>query len=230
MNVGIGIITRNRREVFLETYRRILQNRPNGCPVYVVDDCSDVPAPFATERLPENKGVAGATNALLRHMDSHDHLFLFNDDCYPVSPGWWRPYIRSGYSHLSLSFEFNAAGRRLSRSVYVKEKKRDIWVYNAPNGCMLYVRRECLEAVGGMDERFGIWGHEHVEWSLRIHNAGLTPHPFMDVPGAIRMFRSLDYYGTVRSSVPTSVRVEHIQKNESLLTSLKGSARYVPYK
>ena len=43
----------------------------------------------------------------------------------------------------------------------------------------MYQQRRVVERVGGMDERFGAGGHEHAEYSQRIHNAGLTPAAFI---------------------------------------------------
>jgi hypothetical protein len=44
-----------------------------------------------------------------------------------------------------------------------------------PRGSILYTRKTVLNKVGGMIEAFGTGGHEHVEWSRRINQAGLTP-------------------------------------------------------
>jgi hypothetical protein len=43
---------------------------------------------------------------------------------------------------------------------------------------MQYVTRPVVERVGGFIEAFGYGGHEHVEWSRRIYQAGLTPVMF----------------------------------------------------
>lgn len=225
--IGIGITTRNRREVFNRTYEHILKLAPDNAKIVVIDDASDIPLIGATERFDVNKGIAGAKNACLRHLYGCDHIFLFDDDCFPIVHGWEKPYIESGMNHMCLSFELNASGQRLSHSVYVKEKKERYWIYNAPNGCMLYLRGEVLDVVGGMDERFGKWGHEHVAWSNRIHNAGLTPYPFMDVPNSLELFHVSDYYGEVESSVPADVRIEHIQRNGVLFEESKTSKEFI---
>src|SRR5690606_41238265 len=52
--------------------------------------------------------------------------------------------------------------------------------YHATRGCMLYVTREVVQDVGGLDPEFGQWGWEHVSWSDRIHNRGWTTWRYAD--------------------------------------------------
>jgi GT2 family glycosyltransferase len=49
-------------------------------------------------------------------------------------------------------------------------------------GCYMLVRREVIEQIGGMDERFFVYSEE-VEWCRRIRDAGwkITYFPFADV-------------------------------------------------
>src|SRR5690606_15309385 len=83
-------------------------------------------------------------------VDDGRRIFLVDDDVYPVRPDWYVPYINTGLKHMCLSFERNSKGRRLSHSVYLIRKRPEYWIYNAPNGCMLYLENTVLDAVGGM--------------------------------------------------------------------------------
>lgn len=227
---AVAITTRNRREVFERSYAEWKKYLPFGWRLAVVDDASDVPCPVADYRFDQQQGIAKAKNKALSLVDDCRRIFLVDDDVYPTRPDWYVPYINTGLRHLCLSFERNSRGQRLSHNVYLKRKTPDYWIYNAPNGCMLYLENTVLDAVGGMDPRFDVWGYEHVSWSHRIHNAGLTPHPFMDVPDSLEYFHVSDYYGDVKSSVPQADRVRSIRANTPLYEAAKKSSEYIPYK
>jgi hypothetical protein len=55
-------------------------------------------------------------------------------------------------------------------------------------------------------------GGEHPAYSMRIYNAGLTPHPFPDVIGSFNFFNALDMYNAVQSSISEEESLE-LQKN-----------------
>lgn len=96
-----------------------------------------------------------------------EHLFLSDDDTWPLYPHSLTKHMH--YQHSMVCWG-------LSRLDYVQSGYA-AWKW--PRGVMLYTHRDVVYEVGGMDERFGPGGHEHVEWSQRIHNAGKTEEPFM---------------------------------------------------
>lgn len=120
-------------------------------------------------------GVAANKNTGLELMMDRTmarHLFLSDDDCWPL-------YAQSLDKHIDLPLRhsmvcWGASRLSLSNKVYAS------WSW--PRGVMLYVDRRVVTEVGGMDERFGAGGHEHAEWSQRIHNAGLSPVDFPSPP------------------------------------------------
>lgn len=131
------------------------------------------PAYEGTTRL----GVAVNKNTgielLMDSATDIEHLFLCDDDTWPLLP-------QSIDKHLTLNMAHDVrhsmvcwGGHRLSG---MPNGALAYWTW--PRGVMLYARRNVIETIGGMDERFGPGGHEHVEWSQRIYNAGLTPQPF----------------------------------------------------
>lgn len=231
-SISICITTRNRRGVFNKSYNMWLKYLPDNAQILVVDDFSDIPLRYADHRFESQQGIAKAKNKALS-LASGDFIFLVDDDVWPIHKDWWKPYIESGHPHLCLSFEKNSKGQRLSHSVYEigenVSNNTEITEFNAPNGCMLFLKKEVLAIVGGMDPEFSIWGYEHVEWSNRIHKAGLTNSPFMDVKNSLAYFHVSDYFGEVESSVPTQVRVDHIHKNKEYFESVKDKVRYVDY-
>ena len=98
-----------------------------------------------------------------------DHLFLSDDDTWPLSRVALELHIGGVHSMVCW-------GKHRLQSV-ADDANRAEWSW--PRGVMLYTRREVVEVVGGMDERFGPGGHEHVEWSRRIYQNGFTPAPFI---------------------------------------------------
>lgn len=194
--IGIGITTRN-RDSFPICYKQITRTLPKGAKLVVVDDESTIPVPEATFRFNHNVGVAAAKNKCLELLEGCDYIFLFDDDCWPVKKGWEKPYINSGLHHASFTFDHN----RLVRNGNDKIGELGALSYfkNAC-GCMLFFTGEAIQTAGGFNRAFGKYGNEHIDLSVRIYNAGLTPHPFMDVTGSMNFFHSLDYYLETKST------------------------------
>ena len=177
--ISICISTRNRPNEFRKVVERIKKHTHCEYQLMVVDDASDVPYCDADYRFDKRSGIPAVKNMCLSFAE-HDHIFLFDDDTYPISDDWWKPYVNSGKNHLCYTF--------LS-----KYKVKDGFTYHhLGNGCCMYLTRKCLETVGGFDWRFGLGKYEHVNLSRRIFNAGLTEAPFMDVLGSEQLLYCLD--------------------------------------
>jgi hypothetical protein len=116
-------------------------------------------------------GVAVNKNTgleLLMDADRVKHLFLCDDDTWPLNPLGVNRHVEGDLNHSMLCW---GDSRLMARHQHYAS-----WSW--PRGVLLYSRREVVETAGGMDERFK-GGHEHVEWSRRIHQHGLTPEPFV---------------------------------------------------
>lgn len=112
--IGIGITTRNRDHVFLETLTNINKHRPKNSILVVVDDASDV----KKENLEVDKyyyfskrvGIAKSKNKCLELLEKCDYIFLFDDDFYPIKEGWEKIYIETsketGIQHFCFTFDF----------------------------------------------------------------------------------------------------------------------------
>jgi len=234
MKIGIGVTTYNRREVFYHCYSSMLKYAPEGVKIVVVDDGSETPVVIADVRHEKPKGIAAAKNACLRLLDDCDHIFLFDDDVWPAVENWYGPYIKSNLNHLCFTFEHTVSGRRASPSIKQTDsfyhKNVALATYSYAKGCMLYIRKECLEKVGGFDERFGRYGYEHIDFSQRVFNAGLTPFPFMDVIGSQHIFHSMDYHEEVTSSMAGQINMHDIRMNKARMLKNKNSVEYINYK
>lgn len=161
--VGVAISTTGTRDAMLERAQDAW--REAGLETVTVYDV-------------DRHGVARTKNRCLDLlMDSgREHLFLADDDMYPLRPESWQRYVEQDVPHLSLSW----GGHRIVS--HDGNYTRFLW----PRGVMLYLHRSAVEEVGGMREEYGAGGHEHVDLSRRIHQAGLTPYPYMDLDQDVR--------------------------------------------
>lgn len=153
-SIGIGITTRNRREVFNTTLAKIIEFLPQGARIVVVDDASTeridlshLDVPVRQCRFNENVGIARAKNRCLEMLQDCEHIFLFDDDTYPLKAGWEQGYMQSGMNHLMYIFETFANGQQCGdiRKIY---ENNSIAAYSHVRGCMLYYRKICLQKLG----------------------------------------------------------------------------------
>ena len=95
---------------------------------------------------------------------------------------------------------------------------------------MLYINRKCLDIVGGFDESFEGYSYEHVDYSNRVFNAGLTSGRYMDVSYSHLLIYSMDEHKEIVSSVSQLDRGKGIQANRPLLMKNRFSKEWKPYK
>ena len=200
MKIGIGITTYGNR---VTPAQEIIKKYSKGAKIVTVNQ----------------KGIAKAKNMCLALLDDCEHIFLFDDDCYPKVDYWFVPYIWSGINHLSYTFDRK-----------ILHQENGITEYELPSGCMLYINRKCLDIVGGFDTDFEHYSYEHVNYSQRIFNAGLTPARFMDVTLSKNYIHSMDEHQQIQSSVSIEDRSEGIAINRNLLMKNRDSKEWKPYK
>lgn len=242
MKIGIGITTRNRNEVFDKTFWEMMNFSPREAKFAVVDDASEIPIiesdyfPYRSGhemyRFETNVGIAASKNKCFELLDDCDHIFLFDDDTYPTSHGWWKPYVESQEPHLMYIFSDypeSYKGHKLNDTIRLYQDE-NIVAYTHPRGCMLYYHRSCLSLVGGMDTAYGKWGYDHVNLSDRIYNNGLTRFKYMDVPDSGKLFYSGDEHRAVKSTVWGKERVALIERNKRIYEANVNSCAFIPYK
>ena len=204
--IGVGIKTRNRPEVLAKTLPVWRENLPPNALLVVIDDASDVPVPEATFRFEKNVGIARASNKALEllYAAGCEHIFLADDDCYPLVSDWWKPYVESPEPHLMAIFDRpDGVAKRQVEILYQDDQHV---AYHATRGYLLYAERRVLDRVGGMDPEFGTWGWEHQSWSDRIHAAGLTTWRYADVVNSGSLIYSMDQHGEVKSTATDAAK------------------------
>ena len=225
--IGVAVTVHNRHDTARKTIQEWRRWLPAGAKLVVVDDASDKPFKGADFRFEQNAGIAVAKNKALELLEDCEHIFLADDDCYPLVTDWWQPYVESKQPHLMFTFDRLKDGRKNGNRLV--QSKGDTVVYANPCGCMLYFERQVLQAVGGFDTKFEKYGYEHCALSLRVYNAGFTKAPFQDVPGSLRLFHSMDWACEIKSSVVEN-RQLHIYQNKKYYDSQLRASHFVPYK
>lgn len=225
MKIGIAITTRNRPEILALCVKEWKRLAPSNATIVVVDDASTSPVPNADYRFMHQAGIAAAKNKCIELLlqQGCTHLFLSDDDCWPLHSNWHKPYTSSPFGHLSMTFAKPGNG------VHILGSHDNHTVYNKPCGCMLYVTAAAIKKVGGFDVDYPVWGMEHVDFSQRCVNLGISPYLAMDLPNSHTMFHSLDFIGGARTTVERGIKSKLIQNNRLLFEVKKGSKERMPY-
>lgn len=186
--IGIAITTRNRPNEFSQVYEAYKRLTPDAV-IVVVDDASDIVYCEADYTFRKRAGIPRAKNKCIELLYNAGctHLFLSDDDTYPLCDVWWKPYVESPYEHLCYTFmhgrEYNGHKR-----------------HTLGNGCMMYMTRNVIDTIGGFDICFGLGKYEHTQYSWRVHAFGITPFPFLDVAGSDKLLYCMDSDNGVQRS------------------------------
>lgn len=230
MKIGIAICTHNRNERAQHTLDQVKKLSDKNSVIVVVDDCSDIPFPNATFRFNTNFGIATAKNKCIELLYDAGctHLFLLDDDTRPIKSGWEMQYINTGINHLCMTFDKHSDGT--PTSIELLKTKYGLREFNHACGCMLYLTREVVDKVGGMDTDYGRWGYEHISYSMRIHNNYLTPRPFMDIENSQEWLYSEDWDKKAIRTVDNKERLNLFLINKKKYLSEITSDAYIDFK
>ena len=191
--IGVGITAMHnvRDALFQHTMRKHTENNPQDNIVYSIH----------YDNALNRKGIAKSKNECLRELIKAevDHIFLFDDDCFPIHPDWYKEFIAAAQimnQHHLMYIPGKTHNRDGSGKGVQGAHFGDLIQYTHSWGCMLYFTKECIEKAGGYNEEFEIYGYEHAELSCRIHNMGLTSFPFMTIQNVTKFIYSVDYEGS----------------------------------
>lgn len=225
--IGIGITEHNRPEILRKCLANIKQYSPNDFKIVIVDDASIEPVKGATFRFEKNVGIARAKNKCIELLQDCDHIFLFDSDCWPKVNDWWKPYVEGKEPHYCYIFK-DFINMKLHDCVELY-RDEDSVAYSHARGCMIYIENKVIDAVGGMDSNYRRWGYEHVDWSNRIYNVGLTKFRYQDVPNSNQLIYSADEHQSVKSTVTAAERAPYLQEMKDYFEKSFSSTRYAPF-
>ena len=171
ITIGVGVTTYNGTARLLKFLEHLTKNSTYEYKLHMAQD---------TDK--DRRGVAFRKNECLRALKHCDHVFLFDDDCFPIKEGWEDFFINSKQEHLLyLDRQHNERGISMDGSLQY---------FTDCGGVFMYMTKKVVERVGAFDERFDTWGFEHVNYSIRILGGhGTYPH----LVGTRRYLYSEDY-------------------------------------
>jgi len=235
--IGIAITTHNRPEVLKRAFEQHIKHLPAGALLVVIDDGSKpaavVPDGVQLLRHESSLGIVASKNASLTALVDAgcEHLFLWDDDAWPIADNWHQPYIESPEPHLAYQF-LDLAGRNKLNDMAVLYRDDKHIAYTGQRGVMLYFHRSAIDKVGGFDPVYGRGMYEHPDLALRIYNAGLSTWAFADVASSEKLIHSMDEHEEGSRSIPRPER-ESLAKANAIIYSARrdsGYTAYVPYR
>ncbi|EAZ1938652.1 glycosyltransferase [Salmonella enterica] len=228
VRIGIAITTHNRPEVLKRAIEQHMKHLPSGALVVVIDDGSSpaaiVPDGVKLIRHEQSRGIVASKNASLTALVDAgcEHLFLWDDDAWPIADNWHLPYIESPEPHLAYQFLDLAGPRKINDMAVLYRDDKHI-AYTGQRGVMLYYHRSAIDKVGGFDPVYGRGMYEHPDLALRIHNAGLTSWAFADVIGSEKLIHSMDEYEEGARSIPRPDREALVKRNVGIFNARRDS-------
>lgn len=145
MCIGIGCTSYNRPECLAKWKEQISKHtNMDNVLIYIAIDTDQ-----------DRQGVAKRKNECLRALKDCDHIFLFDDDCWPIADGWVEFCLSEGSEHLLLMH--TTFHRKISDRAFMD-----------CGGVFMYMTGEAVRRVGAFNEEYKLWGFEHAEYSNRI--------------------------------------------------------------
>lgn len=242
--IAICITTKGRDKYLSRSLTNHLKYLPSNARIFVVDDGSDQPKDLDNVEyfyFKDNVGIPRAKNKCLELADrwQADHIFLFDDDIYPTKKGWHIPYINSPEAHLSYCWSDIKPGPHGNQHYYsigkVLYQDDELISFSHPRGQMLYIdAKKVLPRVGGFDPIYGRGMVEHVDWSWRIHNAGLSTWKNQDIVGSEQLFYAIDEHANEEpdhvTTIDNHMRTVIDRENQAILHAKGDSSEYIEYR
>lgn len=225
--IGVGVTTFNRPRTFRLWMKQFLKHTAN------LPDGIEIVYHVQTFYPQKHSGIAAVKNACLRELtrENCDYIFLFDDDCFPIRDDWWMPFIeahlRSGQHHfLWLKDDSDLYPPSIGRKKLKEEN--GVSIFRNSQGCCMFLTRPAVNACGAFDEKFGLYGSEHENYSLRVFKLGMnTMGPYLSVPGIEEYIYSLDVMGTkpYQSQLDREVEVSGRLRSAGNPAKMRASAR-----
>lgn len=193
MRIGVGITTRNRPKTIDKALQHFTEFGLHDTKLVVVDDFSDPrhdigsvidrhPVVNEFRASPKRLGIAGAKNACIASLQDCDHVFLFDDDAWPIREGWQNAWIDAitehSVGHSMFSYDLYGIDERhpIQPVGTFGHGLTEMTIWNNCLGVALHFTRDCLDTLGGYDywNVAHTYGFEHVQMSRRAKEAGFT--------------------------------------------------------
>jgi GT2 family glycosyltransferase len=176
--LGIGVITYNRKARVLETLKFVVAYTRTDHILVVADDGSTDGTVDAVRQsgwrciTGNNSGVAANKNRALfylQEINPCDRIILLEDDTIPTVSGWDQSWVAAidKWGHVNI-----ASDAHMGFSVGGTGTLDDPMMCTVISAQCSGFSREAIAFVGFFDPRYGKYGGEHVEHSRRLLRAG----------------------------------------------------------
>lgn len=154
MKIGVGMITMGAREL----------------PKKFFDNTSEEIFVYTDE---ERKGPGYARNKVLANFDGYDHVFIMDDDTYPVRKGWEQYFITQAQENcvhfMALPEVFGGEYEANANQI-----GGEMVYWRSALGCFNYQSKLAMETIGGYNTEYVRYGYEDAARNRRAQRAGLT--------------------------------------------------------
>ena len=198
LSLGIGVASYNRWPILSHTLEKIQRHTRLPHHLVVADDGSsdDTQRNLAEREIASvgstNRGIAWNKNRLLFYLSTIrrcDVVLVLEDDTFPDKDGWETEWVLAAlaYGHINYAAPWlkaaSTGGAGKWHNPFVLRDK--------VSGQCAAFSSEALAWVGFLDTRFGRYGHEHVEHTLRMIRAGYGGY-LLEPPTRSSCFYALD--------------------------------------
>jgi len=177
LTIGIGVTSYNRPK-HLDLFIKQIGLFTNDYKLHIADDSK------------VNKGIAYRKNECLRALQECEHIFLFDDDCFPVRYGWVEFVLKASYASGQKHFLYLKETSTINKIATIG----NVEVFNNCGGAFMYLHKSVIETVGAFNPSYGVYGYEHAGYTKRINKAGLTSYGEYICPiGLDKYIYAMDY-------------------------------------
>lgn len=223
--IGIGVVTYNRVERLAETLKKIVENTEVDYELIISDDgSSDRTIEYLKDNnfnfiSGKNKGIAWNKNRALFYLNNFsrsNHYFIIEDDTYPIEKGWEVPWIESINLWGHINFLPPWYGDKIVRG---SGTPNDPYICRNLTAQVSAFNREVISYCGYYDTRFGKYGFEHADHTIRIVKAGYGGFPIVSDNQHEADFCYLSHGFAVDSS-HSYYSEEHVAENGAILSQI----------
>lgn len=227
-DIGVGILSYNR----LDCLKRLVSSirhftNLKRTTVFISDESDNAAVKEYLKSIndmvvlqnKERLGVAGNTNRLMRCLARFNFKIILNDDVEVLNSGWENVYTNAMLGTGIHHFCFRQPGvygakpndERIQQINNFKIKT----ITEKPHGAVIAYDDLAFKKVGFLDERFGMYGMEHVDWSHRVQMAGIQPAGYHDILGSDHFFKIHNDKSAVEH------RTEHLSSSRVIYDQVK---------
>tara|TARA_Y200000002_G_C22674423_1_gene661447 strand:- start:365 stop:1681 length:1317 start_codon:yes stop_codon:yes gene_type:complete len=181
LNVGIGVITFNRKDHLAKTVEAIRAFTTGDYQLVVADDGSkdDTVEWCEQNNVPHtscaNKGVVRNKNRALYYLNevkNVDVLILLEDDCRPNKENWQKEWVIAALLWGHINYAHKRIINKDEAVVSGTGSSTSPYLCKLVTGQCTACSKDAMDNIGYLDPRFSGYGAGHVEWTERFIRQG----------------------------------------------------------